>query len=384
MCSLMDRTDFCEIGVNVRIHGESSSVFFASTDMKDISEDKTTWKIKPYARKDDEIAMSNTREWSIKAPKNPQKLPRCTKNHSVPAILFSIGGYAGNHFHDFTDVIIPLFITARKFNGEVQFLITDEASWWVLKYQTILSKLSNYEIIYIDRETQIHCFPQAIFGLKRDPNELRINPKKHSYSMKDFKEFLRSSYSLKRARAIENKGGRGRKKKKQKPQLLIVKRSKTRSFTNIEEIRKMAKILGFKVIVVEPDINLKKVAEIVNSCDVMMGVHGAGLTNIVFLPEKAVFIQIVPFGGGDWVSSNFFGEPSKDMDLKYLEYKMSLEESTLIQQYPKEDVVLRDPQIIEKQGWSTFKSIYFDKQNVNLDINRFRPTLLKALQLLQQ
>lgn len=379
----MDRTDFCDIDKNVRIHGESSSVFFASTDMNVISEGKTTWKIKPYARKDDEIAMSKTREWSIEAEKNPQKLPQCTKNHSVPAILFSNGGYAGNHFHDFTDVIIPLFITARKFNGEVQFLITDKESWWVFKYKALLSKLSNYDIISIDKETQIHCFPQAIVGLKRDPHELRINPKKHSYSMKDFKEFLRSSYSLKRAIAIENKGGRGRKKK-QKPQLLIVTRSKSRSFTNTVEISKMAKKLGFKVLVVEPDINLKKVAEIVNSCDVMMGVHGAGLTNIVFLPEKAVFIQIVPFGGGDWVSSNFFGEPSKDMDLKYLEYKMSLEESTLIQQYPKEDVVLRDPKTIEKQGWSTFKSIYFDNQNVNLDINRFRPTLLKALELLHQ
>ncbi|KAG7019925.1 hypothetical protein SDJN02_18892, partial [Cucurbita argyrosperma subsp. argyrosperma] len=382
-CNLMDWTDFCDIDMNVRIHGESSSVMFASTDMEEHLERNSTWKIKPYARKQDANAMKNTREWSIKAVKSPQNLPQCTQNHGVPAILFSLGGYAGNHFHDFTDVIIPLFITARKFNGEVQFLITDRKSWWVLKYQAILSKLSNYDIIYIDKEAQVLCFPHVIVGLKRDPKELSIDSNNHSFSMKDFKEFLRSSYSLNRGRAMENRGrGRGRKKREIKPRLLIVARRKTRSFTNTGEIIKMAKKLGFQVIVTEPDANLKKVAETVNSCDVMMGVHGAGLTNIVFLPERSVLIQIVPFGGAEWVSTRFFGEPSKDMELKYLGYDISLKESTLIQQYPKEHVVLRDPVAIQKQGWSAFKSIYFDNQNVKLDINRFRPTLLKALELL--
>lgn len=380
----MEQTDFCDIDVNVRIHGESSTVFFASTDVEETSEANSTWKIRPYARKRDRTAMSRTREWSVKAMKASQEMPQCTTNHSVPAILFSIGGYAGNQWHDFTDLLVPLFIAARKFNGEVQFLITDRKSWWVFKYQAILSKLSNYDIIYIDNETKVHCFPQAIVGLNRDQKELRIDPEKHSYSMRDFKEFLRSTYSLKRAKAVENRGGGRGRKKRQKPQLLMIARRRTRSFTNTGEISKMARKLGFKVIVTEPDMNLKKVAEVVNSCDVVMGVHGAGLTNILFLPENAVLIQIVPFGGADWLCTNFFGEPSKDMDLKYLEYKISLEESTLIQQYPKDHVVLRDPQTIEKQGWRAFKSIYLDKQNVSLDVNRFRPTLLKALELLQQ
>jgi hypothetical protein len=36
-------------------------------------------------------------------------------------------------------------------------------------------------------------------------------------------------------------------------------------------------------------------ARLVNSADVMMGVHGAGLTNMVFLPSRAVLVQVVPF-----------------------------------------------------------------------------------------
>jgi protein O-mannose beta-1,4-N-acetylglucosaminyltransferase len=56
----------------------------------------------------------------------------------------------------------------------------------------------------------------------------------------------------------------------------------------------------------------------------------------------------------------------------------------LIQQYPADHAVLRDPSGIGKQGWLAFQSIYLQKQNVTIDVNRFRPTLVKALELLHQ
>uniref|UniRef100_A0A6N2LT86 Uncharacterized protein n=1 Tax=Salix viminalis TaxID=40686 RepID=A0A6N2LT86_SALVM len=74
----------------------------------------------------------------------------------------------------------------------------------------------------------------------------------------------------------------------------------------------------------------------------------------------------------------------KDMNIRYLDYKIKVEESTLIQQYPADHEVLRDPSAIGKQGWVAFRSIYLDKQNVTLDVERFRPTLVRALQLLHQ
>lgn len=377
------RTEFCEIKTQVKIDGKSSSVFFISSSQTDrymSAEGNNSFStVRPYARKEDEAAMSQVRKWSVllKPEKGGLETPRCARYHSVPAVLFSIGGYVGNNFHEFTDVVIPLYITSRQYNREVQFLVTDNRPYFITKFRKLLKGLSNYDVIDIDKEEQIHCFPSATIGLKRHPKEMTIDPVKHSYSMRDFKEFLRESYSLKRVNAIRI-GDKGHRKR---PRLMILSRRRTRAFTNIGEIRRMARSLGYKVLVAEADSNLARISEIVNSCDVLIGVHGAGLTNIVFLPENAVFIQILPLGGFEWLANTDFGEPSKDMNLNYLEYKISKEESTLINQYPLDHAVFTDPYSIGKD-WNSFKSIFLEKQNVKLDVDRFKPTLVKALQLL--
>ncbi|KAJ0048775.1 hypothetical protein Pint_16941 [Pistacia integerrima] len=378
VCNFTIRSDFCETNHDILIDGSSASVFIpSSTHQTGISSQNSSWIIRPYARKGDEAAMNSVRKWSVKSVIDPQQLPQCTKNHSVPAIIFSNAGYAGNHFHDFTDIVIPLYMSSRQFNGEVQFLITDNGYWWIEKFRKLLKKLSRYDIIDIDKETDVHCFPRGIIGLKRyDGRELTIDPSKSSQSMKDFRELLRSSYSLPRAAAIKIKDG-----EKKKPRLLIISRKRTRSFTNAGKIAQMARRLGYKVIVVEATMNVQKFAELVNSCDVLLGVHGAGLTNIVFLPENAVVIQVVPLAT-EWLSRFYFEEPSMAMNLSYLEYKVRAEESSLIQQYPLDHQVLKDPSSIRKQGWEAFKSVYLDKQNIQLDLKRFRGTLLKARELL--
>ncbi|KAG6627570.1 beta-1,2-xylosyltransferase XYXT1-like [Carya illinoinensis] len=380
LCNFMKpRGDICEIKGDVRVQGKSSSVFLVSSQMSILAGNNNSWSIKPYARKGDQAAMNLVREWSVKSVLGHEEIPQCSKNQSVPAILFSQGGYSGNHFHDFTDLVIPLYLTSRQYNGKVQFLITDKRPWWVSKFQAILKKLSRYELIDIDTEEEVHCFPNVIVGLKRNQKELSIDSSEYSYSMRNFREFLRSSYALKKATAIKLRNGL-----RKRPRLLILSRRRTRAFTNVEEITKMARSLGFKVYVAEANMDVSKFAEIVNSCDVLMGVHGAGLTNLVFLPMNAILIQVVPFGGFEWLATNYFGGPSKDMNLKYLEYKISIEESTLIKEYPPNHMILRDPVSIQKQGWEAFKSVYLNKQNVKIDVNRFRPTLLKALELLHQ
>ncbi|KAK7358179.1 hypothetical protein VNO77_00103 [Canavalia gladiata] len=380
LCISERSTEFCETGGDIRVHGKSSTVYIVSPKMA-MLEDKISWSIKPYARKGDVVALSLVREWSVKAVKMSKKVPECTKNHSIPAVIFSTGGYVGNHFHEFSDIVIPLFLTSRQFNGEVQFIITNNRTWWVSKHTALLKKLSNYEIMAIDRDDEVHCFPKVHVGLKRYHKELSIDPQKYSYSMKDFRDFLRSSYALKRVEAIKIRDGQGGK-----PRLMILSRKTSRSFTNIDQIAKMAESLDFDVIIKEAEQSLWNFADIVNSCDVLLGVHGAGLTNILFLPENAVFIQVVPYGGSvlNWLATSDFGMPSKDMNIKYLEYKISLEESTLIQQYPPDHMLIKDPPSVAKIGWQAYKSVYLDKQHVKLDVDRFRPTLLKALELLHQ
>ncbi|KAI3717676.1 hypothetical protein L1987_69442 [Smallanthus sonchifolius] len=362
------KCETCEMRGDIRIKGNSSTIFMFSSHFGNASR-----TIKPYARKDDESAMKRVTTFNIKSiQEEGETMLKCTKTHNVPAIVFSVGGYAGNNFHAFSDVIIPLYATSREFNREVKFVVTDNPSSWTRKFQELLHKLSRYEIIDIDRENEVHCFPSVVVGLgKEDTKELHIE------SMKDFTRFLRSSYSLDRFIAINLTNNLSKK-----PRILIVSRSKTRAFMNTKEVVNAAQDSGFEVIVTEMNTNLTRVSRLVNSCDVMMGVHGAGLTNMVFLPENSVMIQVVPLGKMDWIANTYFGEPSKAMGLKYLEYKISEGESTLIDQYPSNHQVFVDPFSLQRKGWGVYKTIYLDNQNVTLNITRLKETLSRALELL--
>ncbi|KAH7658573.1 Protein O-GlcNAc transferase protein [Dioscorea alata] len=371
------RSNTCEMNGDIRIHGTSSSVELLISDRAKTNQ---SWRIKPYARKQDNVAMANVREVSLKTSHNDRKLLRCNINHTAPAIIFSIGGYTGNFFHDFTDVLVPLFLTSHQFNGEVHFLVTNMRSWWINKYSLIFKKLSKYQVIDFDKDDKLRCFPKAIIGL-RSHKELSIDSTRspNNYTMLDFTKFMRSTYSLERETPIKYSI-----RKHNKPRLLIICRRRTRRFTNVNKITKMAEKLGFEVVVGEADsrTSMEKFAWMVNSCDVMMGVHGAGLTNLVFLPTNAILIQVVPWGNLDWISRSYFKEPAMDMKLRYLEYRISEEESTLMEVYPKDHPVFKDPFSIHKLGWNSIKDVFLDKQDVKLNVRRFRGVLVKALKLL--
>ncbi|KAM3268779.1 hypothetical protein P3S67_030743 [Capsicum chacoense] len=108
----------------------------------------------------------------------------------------------------------------------------------------------------------------------------------------------------------------------------------------------------------------------------------AGLTNMVFLPDNAVLIQLVPLGAMDHLAKRDFGDPAGEMNIKYLDYKIRVKESSLVEQYPLNHKVFKDPSSFFRKGWDVFRSIYLDKQNVKVDLKRFRSTLLKAKKLL--
>ncbi|CAF2078018.1 unnamed protein product [Brassica napus] len=382
ICKKLARTEICEINGDVRVHGKSATVHAAITFA---FSGNSTWHIKPYARKGDVAAMERVREWTVKLEQNAENanLSRCVRNHSVPAILFSLGGYSMNNFHDFTDIVIPLYTTARRFNGEVQFLVTNKNQPWINKFKEILKNLSNYELIYIDEEDETHCFSSVTVGLNRHREyykELSIDPFISEYSMSDFRKFLRDSCSLRNAavRPVTT-----RRNQRRRPRMLILARGRSRAFTNSGAIARAAKQIGFKVVVAEANADVASFAQTVNSCHVMLGVHGAGLTNMVFLPENAVVVQILPIGGFEWLAKTDFEEPSKGMNLRYLEYKIAAEESTLLRRYGRDHEIVRDPSVVGKRGWEMFQSVYLVQQNVSVDINRFRPVLVKAFELVQ-
>jgi hypothetical protein len=59
--------------------------------------------------------------------------PHCTVNSSATAFVLppAASRQPVRLFHDYTDVLIPAFITAHRSAGEAQFLLSDFNSWWV-------------------------------------------------------------------------------------------------------------------------------------------------------------------------------------------------------------------------------------------------------------
>ncbi|KAJ3699250.1 hypothetical protein LUZ61_002955 [Rhynchospora tenuis] len=346
----------------------------------DLEENKT-WTIKPYTRKYDSNVMANVKAVTIKPLYASTESPKCNQYHNITAVVFSKGIYAGkNFFHDLSDALVPLFITARQFEGEVQILMADLQPIWIEKHKKFLSQLTNYEIIDFNKETQVHCYPRAIVGLYSH-NDLTVDPSRtlNNYSMVDFARLMRRAYSLERDFATNLVEG-----SKRKPRLLIIARNRTRKLINVAKVVALGEEFGFEVAVNEPSLrtNVEEFARMVNSFDVMVGVHGAGLTNQVFLPMNAVLIQIVPLGNIKWMTFNFYGLGATHMMLKYVQYCISEEESTLIDLYPRDHAVFRDPDSFHRNGWGAMSEVYLNQQNVKLNITRFKPVLTRALELL--
>nr|CAD1842751.1 unnamed protein product [Ananas comosus var. bracteatus] len=370
------RPVFCEMTGDVRISPKNSSVFFV-TSSEGIEEERRMY---PYARNDDYL-IPKVREVILKPVSADHETPSCTAIHDVPVVVFSVSGYTGNFFHDVADVLIPLFMTSRQFGGEVQFVVANYDKRFLRKYEPVLKKLSRYETINFDTNESVHCFRHAFLGLIRD-RDLIINhhPTRNprGYSMPDFTEFLRGAFSLRRA-APSVLGEQHRKR----PRMLVISRTGTRKLTNIRQVAAMSEELGFEVIISEARADVRRFAQVVNYCDVLLAVHGAGLANEIFLPPGAVVIQIVPWGKMEWMAENFYGKPAREMKLKYLEYYIAKEESSLMKKYPRNHIVFRNPMAIHGQGWKALSEVIM-AQDVKINLRRFRPTLLEAIDLLQE
>uniref|UniRef100_M8AQV5 Glycosyltransferase 61 catalytic domain-containing protein n=1 Tax=Aegilops tauschii TaxID=37682 RepID=M8AQV5_AEGTA len=369
-----ERMDVCAMEGDVRMHGKDATVYVVSASDDSYRPENGVLMIHPYTRKWEPQTMQTVREVIIRwsDPPGPEE-PRCTVTHDVPAVVFSSGGYLANFFHAMTDGIIPLFNTAREYNGRVQLVATDYDPKWIGKFRNILGALSNYPVIDFDADDEVRCFPSVRVGTESH-KELGIIPalSRKGYTMTDFREFLRSAYSLKREWSTPVNRAAG-----DRPRLVMLLRRRSREFANEAEAIATATEVGFEVVPAGPEVvsDMAQFAEVVNSCDVIMGVHGAGLTNLVFLPRNGTVLQVVPWGDMRWASFSAFGAPTADMGLRYVEYEATAEETTLKYVYPRDHAVFTDPRSIQKQGFGVAWGTFFNGQNVTLDINRFRGVL---------
>uniref|UniRef100_A0ACD6AMK3 Uncharacterized protein n=1 Tax=Avena sativa TaxID=4498 RepID=A0ACD6AMK3_AVESA len=374
------RPSVCELTGDVRISPKEKTMYLVNPSGAGPFDENGEKKIRPYARKDT-FLLPGVVEVTIKSVPSVASAPECGRRHSVPAVVFSTAGYTDNFFHDNTDVLIPLFLSASHYAGEVQLLITNYKPWWVNKFAPLLKKLSNYEVINFDKEEAVHCFPGGQLGLYRD-RDLIIGPhptrNPRNLTMVDYNRFLRRAYGLPRdvpAVLGEKTGTR--------PKMLMIERKGTRKLLNLHAVRELCEQLGFDVTVAEAGAgDVRGFAGKVNAADVLLAVHGAGMTNQIFLPTGAVLVQIVPWGKMDWMATNFYGQPARDMQLRYVEYYVSEEETTLKDKYPRDHYVFKDPMAIHAQGWPGIAEIIM-KQDVVVNMTRFKPFLLQALDQLQ-
>uniref|UniRef100_A0A0D9ZHD7 Glycosyltransferase 61 catalytic domain-containing protein n=1 Tax=Oryza glumipatula TaxID=40148 RepID=A0A0D9ZHD7_9ORYZ len=323
---------------------------------------------------------------TVRSVPNPEDAPPCTTRLNVPAMVIELGGLTGNYWHDFTDVFVPLFIGARRFGGEVQLLVVNLLPFWVDKYRRIFSQISRHDIVDLEKDDDrgvVRCYPHVVVGYG-SRKEFTIDPSLDDtgggYTMVNFTEFLRQSYSLPRDRPIKlgtNHGAR--------PRMMILERTNSRKLMNLPEVAAAARAAGFEVTVAggRPTSTYDEFAREVNSYDVMVGVHGAGLTNCVFLPTGAVLLQIVPYGRLESIAQTDFGEPARDMGLRYIEYDIAADESSLMDVFGKDHPMIKDPVAVHLSGWGNVAEWYLGKQDVRVNIERFRPFLTQALEHLQ-
>ncbi|XP_062202785.1 beta-1,2-xylosyltransferase XYXT1-like isoform X2 [Phragmites australis] len=376
-------SDVCEIDGDVRIHGSAHSVLIPPSIESGGNPNPQEWRILPYSRKH----MANLNEVTVRELSSLADAPACEVRSPVPAMVFAMGGLTGNYWHDFSDIMIPLYLRAARFNGEVQLVVENIQPWYVGKYRTILRRLSRYEIVDMDKDDRVRCFPGAVVGIRMH-KEFSIDPAREpvGHSMPEFTKFLRETFSLPRDVPVKLTGADGEDNEKVKPRLMIISRRHPRKLMNVADVVALAERVGFEVVIGDPPFNVDvgEFAKDVNAADVLMGVHGAGLTNSMFLPTGAVFIQVVPYGKMEHIGEVDFGVPAVDMRLKYIAYSAGMEESTLVDTLGRDHPAVKDPESIHRSGWGKVAEYYLGTQDIRLDLARFELVLRKAMQLLKE
>jgi hypothetical protein len=342
-------------------------------------------RVRPYPRKGDETCMGRITEVTVRSTGDAPGAPRCTRSHAGPAVVFSIGGYTGNIFHDFSDVLVPLYNTAQRYRGDVQLVMANVASWWLVKYDKLLHELSRHaplDLAKAGAAGEVHCFPRAVVSL-RAHKELIIERERSADGLAtpDFTRFVRRALSLPRDAPTRLGDGTGLK-----PRLLIISRHRTRLLLNLDAVVRAAEEVGFEAVVNESDVgnDIAQVGALINSCDALVGVHGAGLTNMMFLPPGATLVQIVPWGGLQWMARADYGDPAEAMGLRYIQYEVGVGESTLKDKFPSGHKIFTDPTSLHKKGFMFIRQTLMDGQDIAVDVGRFREVLLQVLNNLSQ
>ncbi|XWS34157.1 hypothetical protein CRYUN_Cryun21dG0016000 [Craigia yunnanensis] len=363
--------DLCSINGPTVVDPNTSTFFLM--DPTTSSPRSIVENIRPYPRKWENFPMERIKELTITSGPSG---PKCEVQHNSPALVFSAEGYTGNVFHDFNDGFIPLLITINTIykNQDVILVVSKARDWWLSKYKNLLDVFSKHPIITLDNDTSTHCFPPATLGLisygfmALMPHSSQTLLNFHGLLGKAFGHGQNHLYTSNSSPKIDKK-----------PRLVFISRSKSigRLILNQDEAKQVAEEIGFDVVLFEPTsrTSLHQVYALLNSSHAMVGVHGAALTHLLFLRPGSMFMQVMPLGTS-WAGKMCYGESAKAMGIGYVEYKINVEESSLVERYDKYDMVIKDPASLQRRKWSfDVMNIYLKEQNIRLDLVRFGDNL---------
>uniref|UniRef100_A0A453GQ78 Glycosyltransferase 61 catalytic domain-containing protein n=1 Tax=Aegilops tauschii subsp. strangulata TaxID=200361 RepID=A0A453GQ78_AEGTS len=372
-------TDVCFMAGDVRTDAASLSfLLFApqapnGTASANATVAEKEERVQPYTRKWEKHLMANIQEVRLRAARPDEAdAHRCDVRHDAPALVMTAGGYTGNLFHAFNDGFLPAWLTVQHLRRRVVLAVLAYNPWWAGTFRELVSGLSDHHVIDLLHDKRTHCFPGAIVGT-RFHGILAVEPARtrDNRTLVDFHDFLAGAYK-------DESTPEHQEKPRRRPRLGLYSRKGTRVIENEAAVARLAESVGFDVSVLETANGAPLSSEYaaVSACDVLVGVHGADLTKLLFLrPRRASLLQIAPLGVPH-VARGCYEKATAMMEMHYEQYDAAANESSLVRKYPADDVVLRDPEAATRErGWDLTARVYLGGQNVSLDLGRFGDTL---------
>ncbi|KAE8803874.1 glycosyltransferase [Hordeum vulgare] len=333
-------------------------------------------RVQPYTRKWEKHLMAKIHEVRLRAARPDEAdAHRCDVRHHAPALVMTAGGYTGNLFHAFNDGFLPAWLTVQHLRRRVVLAVLEYNPWWAGTFRELVSGLSDHLVIDLLRDNRTHCFPGAIVGT-RFHGTLSVEPARtrDNRTLVDFHDFLAGAYK------DDKSTPEPEKQQPRRPRLGLYSRKGNRMIENEAAVARLAESVGFNVSILATANGAPLSSEYaaVSACDVLVGVHGADLTKLLFLrPGHAALLQVAPLGVPH-VARGCYEKATNMMGIHYEQYDAAANESSLVRRYAADDVVLRDPEAATRErGWDLTAHVYLGGQNVTLDLGRFGDVLKK-------
>ncbi|XP_067684976.1 EGF domain-specific O-linked N-acetylglucosamine transferase-like isoform X1 [Haliotis asinina] len=223
----------------------------------------------------------------------PLKSGKCDVIIDKPTFIIKLdaGGNMFHHFCDFVNLYISQHLN-NSFSTDVNIFVWDTSRKYMELFQETWHAFTDHpRLMLVDLEGKRVCFKDAIFSfLARMTQGLfyALRPVNNCYNSGLMRAF--SQHILHRL-GIRQHGPLVRKVRV----TFMSRNTRYRKIRNIDKLESALNShpdLDVKVVDYNRHIPFPKQLEISHNTDILIGIHGAGLTHMLFLPDWAVVFEI--------------------------------------------------------------------------------------------